>query len=61
MIWHCTVDTCFISFFFTDEVYTPEDIARQFGMDVEKSLEYSDTWEKPFSGKINKRRQHSNF
>ncbi|KAM6381910.1 target of Nesh-SH3 [Alca torda] len=32
-----------------DEVYTPEDIAGQIGMDVEKSLEYGDTWEKPFS------------
>ncbi|KAM6310065.1 target of Nesh-SH3 [Aegotheles albertisi] len=33
----------------TDEVYTPEDIARQIDMDVEKPLEYSDTWEKPIS------------
>ncbi|XP_054044115.1 target of Nesh-SH3 isoform X38 [Rissa tridactyla] len=33
----------------TDEVYTPEDIAGQISMDVEKSLEYGDTWEKPFS------------
>ncbi|XP_076205920.1 target of Nesh-SH3 isoform X1 [Aptenodytes patagonicus] len=33
----------------TDDVYTPEDIARQIGMDVEKTLEYSDTWEKPIS------------
>ncbi|XP_065490019.1 target of Nesh-SH3 isoform X27 [Caloenas nicobarica] len=33
----------------TDEVYTPEDITRQIGMDVEKPLEYSHTWEKPFS------------
>ncbi|KAM6418355.1 target of Nesh-SH3 isoform 3-T3 [Pluvialis apricaria] len=33
----------------TDEVYTPEDIARQIDMDMEKSLEYSHTWEKPFS------------
>ncbi|KFV19702.1 Target of Nesh-SH3, partial [Tauraco erythrolophus] len=33
----------------TDEVYTPEDIARQIDMDVEKPLEYSHTWEKPFS------------
>ncbi|XP_065490012.1 target of Nesh-SH3 isoform X26 [Caloenas nicobarica] len=32
-----------------DEVYTPEDITRQIGMDVEKPLEYSHTWEKPFS------------
>ncbi|XP_074452016.1 target of Nesh-SH3 isoform X20 [Larus michahellis] len=33
----------------TDEVYTPEDIAGQISMDVEKSLEYGETWEKPFS------------
>ncbi|KAM6213234.1 LOW QUALITY PROTEIN: target of Nesh-SH3 [Sarcoramphus papa] len=33
----------------TDYVYTPEDIARQIGVDVEKPLEYSDTWEKPIS------------
>ncbi|XP_014802784.1 PREDICTED: target of Nesh-SH3 isoform X24 [Calidris pugnax] len=33
----------------TDEVYTPEDIAGQISMDIEKVLEYSDTWEKPFS------------
>ncbi|XP_026696846.1 target of Nesh-SH3 [Athene cunicularia] len=33
----------------TDDVYTPEDIARQIGVDVEKTLEYSDTWEKPIS------------
>ncbi|NXY75891.1 TARSH protein, partial [Glareola pratincola] len=33
----------------TEEVYTPEDIDGQIGMDVEKSWEYSDTWEKPFS------------
>uniref|UniRef100_A0A8C3JR84 ABI family member 3 binding protein n=1 Tax=Calidris pygmaea TaxID=425635 RepID=A0A8C3JR84_9CHAR len=33
----------------TDEVYTPEDIAGQISMDMEKVLEYSDTWEKPFS------------
>ncbi|XP_064918186.1 target of Nesh-SH3 isoform X44 [Columba livia] len=32
-----------------DEVYTPEDIAREFGMDVKKPLEYSHTWEKPFA------------
>ncbi|KAM6099292.1 target of Nesh-SH3 isoform 20-T20 [Theristicus caerulescens] len=31
----------------TDDVYTPEDIARQIGVDVEKPLEY--TWEKPIS------------
>ncbi|KAM6099283.1 target of Nesh-SH3 isoform 11-T11 [Theristicus caerulescens] len=30
-----------------DDVYTPEDIARQIGVDVEKPLEY--TWEKPIS------------
>ncbi|KAM6146055.1 target of Nesh-SH3 [Phoenicopterus ruber ruber] len=34
----------------TDDVYTPEDIDRQVvGVDVEKPLEYSDTWEKPIS------------
>ncbi|KAM6284075.1 target of Nesh-SH3 [Spheniscus humboldti] len=33
----------------TDDVYTPEDIARQIGVDVEKPLEYSDTWQKPIS------------
>ncbi|XP_074890324.1 target of Nesh-SH3 isoform X29 [Buteo buteo] len=33
----------------TDDVYTPEDISRQSGVDVEKPLEYSDTWEKPIS------------
>ncbi|OPJ66696.1 target of Nesh-SH3 isoform A [Patagioenas fasciata monilis] len=33
----------------TDEVYTPEDIAREIGMDVKKPFEYSHTWEKPFS------------
>ncbi|KAM6097073.1 target of Nesh-SH3 isoform 29-T29 [Chlamydotis macqueenii] len=33
----------------TDYVYTPEDIARQISTDVEKPLEYSDTWEKPIS------------
>uniref|UniRef100_A0A663DXD9 ABI family member 3 binding protein n=1 Tax=Aquila chrysaetos chrysaetos TaxID=223781 RepID=A0A663DXD9_AQUCH len=33
----------------TGDVYTPEDISRQSGMDVEKPLEYSDTWEKPIS------------
>ncbi|XP_009578008.1 PREDICTED: target of Nesh-SH3-like, partial [Fulmarus glacialis] len=32
-----------------DDVYTPEDIARQIGVDVEKPFEYSDTWEKPIS------------
>ncbi|XP_075292053.1 target of Nesh-SH3 isoform X2 [Opisthocomus hoazin] len=33
----------------TDDVYTPEDIARQIDMDVGKPLEYSDIWEKPVS------------
>ncbi|KAM9300665.1 target of Nesh-SH3 [Morus bassanus] len=33
----------------TDDVYTPEDFARQIGVDVEKPLEYSDTWKKPIS------------
>ncbi|KAM6319643.1 target of Nesh-SH3 [Podargus strigoides] len=33
----------------TDDVYTPEDISRQIGTEVEKTLEYRDTWEKPIS------------
>ncbi|XP_071879484.1 target of Nesh-SH3 isoform X33 [Anas platyrhynchos] len=33
----------------TDDVYTPEDITRQIGVDVEKPFEYTDTHEKPFS------------
>ncbi|NXG53436.1 TARSH protein, partial [Psilopogon haemacephalus] len=33
----------------TDDVYTPEDIIRQIGVDVEKPLEYIDTWEKSIS------------
>ncbi|NWZ32933.1 TARSH protein, partial [Asarcornis scutulata] len=33
----------------TEDVYTPEDITRQIGVDVEKPFEYSDTQEKPFS------------
>ncbi|XP_032040695.1 target of Nesh-SH3 isoform X15 [Aythya fuligula] len=33
----------------TEDVYTPEDITRQIGVDVEKPFEYSDTREKPFS------------
>ncbi|XP_035753474.1 target of Nesh-SH3 [Egretta garzetta] len=33
----------------TDDVYTLEDISRQIGVDVEKHLEYSHTWEKPIS------------
>ncbi|XP_054241838.1 target of Nesh-SH3 [Indicator indicator] len=32
-----------------DDVYTPEDIIRQIGVDVKKPLEYIDTWEKPIS------------
>ncbi|XP_050566920.1 target of Nesh-SH3 [Cygnus atratus] len=32
----------------TDDVYTPEDITRQIGVDVEKPFEYSDTREKTF-------------
>ncbi|XP_054019873.1 target of Nesh-SH3 [Dryobates pubescens] len=32
-----------------DDVYTPEDITRQLGVDVKKPLEYIDTWEKPIS------------
>ncbi|KAM9277969.1 target of Nesh-SH3 [Cariama cristata] len=42
----------------TDDVYTPEDIARQIGMDVEKPLEYSDTWEKPISATTSPGPQH---
>ncbi|XP_009703417.1 PREDICTED: target of Nesh-SH3, partial [Cariama cristata] len=44
--------------FNTDDVYTPEDIARQIGMDVEKPLEYSDTWEKPISATTSPGPQH---
>ncbi|NXG30174.1 TARSH protein, partial [Dromaius novaehollandiae] len=33
----------------TDDVYTPEDIVKLIGVDVEKPMEYSDTWEKMFS------------
>uniref|UniRef100_A0A8C3B2T7 ABI family member 3 binding protein n=1 Tax=Cairina moschata TaxID=8855 RepID=A0A8C3B2T7_CAIMO len=33
----------------TDDVYTPEDIIRQIGVDVKKPFEYTDTQEKPFS------------
>nr|XP_047913816.1 target of Nesh-SH3 isoform X45 [Anser cygnoides] len=32
----------------TDDVYTPADVTRQIGVDVEKPFEYSDTREKPF-------------
>ncbi|XP_064377194.1 target of Nesh-SH3 isoform X7 [Dromaius novaehollandiae] len=32
-----------------DDVYTPEDIVKLIGVDVEKPMEYSDTWEKMFS------------
>ncbi|NXC46430.1 TARSH protein, partial [Penelope pileata] len=42
----------------TDDVYTPEDIVRQFGMDVKKPFEYIDTWEKPFSVTTSPRPQH---
>ncbi|XP_010718552.1 target of Nesh-SH3 isoform X12 [Meleagris gallopavo] len=42
----------------TDDIYTPEDIARHIGMDVKKPLEYIDTWEKPFSGATSPRPQH---
>ncbi|XP_054669827.1 target of Nesh-SH3 isoform X2 [Grus americana] len=43
----------------TDDVYTPEDIARQIGVDVEKPLEYSDTWEKPISVTTSPGPQHA--
>ncbi|CAM9675507.1 unnamed protein product [Bubo scandiacus] len=43
----------------TDDVYTREDIARQIGVDVEKPLEYSDTWEKPISVTTSPGPQHS--
>ncbi|NWR93067.1 TARSH protein, partial [Furnarius figulus] len=33
----------------TDDVYTPEDFTRRFGVDVEKPVEYIDTWQKPIS------------
>ncbi|XP_021255752.1 target of Nesh-SH3 isoform X2 [Numida meleagris] len=42
----------------TDDVYTPEDIARHIAMDVKKPLEYIDTWEKPFSVITSPRPQH---
>ncbi|XP_031468887.1 target of Nesh-SH3 [Phasianus colchicus] len=42
----------------TDDIYTPEDIARHIGMDVKKPLEYIDTWEKPFSVTTSPRPQH---
>ncbi|XP_068763150.1 target of Nesh-SH3 isoform X25 [Struthio camelus] len=32
-----------------DDVYTPEDIVKLIGVDVEKPMEYSDTWEKTIS------------
>ncbi|NXC28562.1 TARSH protein, partial [Campylorhamphus procurvoides] len=33
----------------TDDVYIPEDFTRRFGVDVEKPVEYIDTWQKPIS------------
>ncbi|XP_030332102.1 target of Nesh-SH3 [Strigops habroptila] len=42
----------------TDDAYTPEDIARQIGVDVEKPLEYIDTWEKAISVTIPPGPQH---
>ncbi|NXL84026.1 TARSH protein, partial [Alectura lathami] len=42
----------------TDDVYTPEDIARQIDMDVKKPMEYTDTWEKPFSVTTSPRPHH---
>ncbi|OXB61563.1 hypothetical protein ASZ78_010420, partial [Callipepla squamata] len=42
----------------TDDVYTPEDIARHIGMDVKKPFEYFDTWEKPISVTTPPRPQH---
>ncbi|XP_062452339.1 target of Nesh-SH3 isoform X28 [Rhea pennata] len=33
----------------TDDVYTPEDIVKLIGVDIEKPMEYSDTREKTFS------------
>ncbi|XP_061222705.1 target of Nesh-SH3 [Neopsephotus bourkii] len=33
----------------TDDAHTPEDIARQIGIDLQKPLEYIDTWEKAIS------------
>ncbi|XP_032303744.1 target of Nesh-SH3 isoform X33 [Coturnix japonica] len=42
----------------TDDIYTPEDIARHIDMGVKKPLEYIDTWEKPFSATPSPRPQH---
>eukprot|EP00076_Gallus_gallus_P028745 XP_015152529.1 target of Nesh-SH3 isoform X23 [Gallus gallus] len=42
----------------TDDIYTPEDIARHIGMGVKKPFEYIDTWEKPFSVTTSPRPQH---
>ncbi|NXA47232.1 TARSH protein, partial [Nothocercus julius] len=33
----------------TDDVYTPEDIVKLIGVEIEKPMEHSDTWEKTFS------------
>ncbi|NXF80787.1 TARSH protein, partial [Sclerurus mexicanus] len=33
----------------TDDVYRPDDFTRRFGVDVEKPVEYIDTWQKPIS------------
>ncbi|XP_072193409.1 target of Nesh-SH3 [Excalfactoria chinensis] len=42
----------------TDDIYTPEDIARHIDMDVKKPLDYIDNWEKPFSATTSPRPQH---
>ncbi|XP_008937349.1 PREDICTED: target of Nesh-SH3-like, partial [Merops nubicus] len=42
----------------TDDVYAPEDITRQTGMDVKKPWQYSDTWEKPIHATTSPGPQH---
>ncbi|NXJ14605.1 TARSH protein, partial [Odontophorus gujanensis] len=42
----------------TDDVYTPEDIAKHIDMDVKRPFEYIDTWEKPISVTTSPRPQH---
>ncbi|KQK78827.1 target of Nesh-SH3-like protein [Amazona aestiva] len=42
----------------TDYAHSPEDIARQIGIDLQKPLEYIDTWEKAISVTTSPGRQH---
>ncbi|NXI59222.1 TARSH protein, partial [Chloroceryle aenea] len=42
----------------TEDGYTPEDITGQIDMDVEKPLEYIDSWEKPISATTSPGPQH---